>query len=509
MARRIRFSLLRTLFGGVSSNRTKQARRPNLALERLEDRAVLASFVYDSGSTSLFIQLDESGESITLTAQGGGNYVFTSNANFYGGEETGLTGENTKTLTIANTLSLTNVDINNAVTETSVVFGNSLGSYVDNFSINLDQGARDITFTGNTIFDDATYNNLVAKTTRAVTQTAGTLVVGGSSTFQASTTITLAQGGNDFKGVVSLTGGTVQITDTNDLTLGILAVTGNLTATSTGALELGQGIVGGNLTVNSNGGSITQAGSVSINQRIVKQGAGKLILSLANSHSQGTSVEGGEMVVKNVSALGTGGLEIAAGAKVSLDVGSAGIKIDSIKVDGLLDIDRASLTVASGLTQSGLVGMLAAARGDGSWNGPQGITSGAAAAAAAVARDRRIGWRDNGDGSIMMTYTAAGDTNLDSMVDILDATNLVTSGRYDTGTGTAWAAGDFNYDDVFDVLDISDFFNAGQYNAGMVSQAPASAATAGGLSDGDLAFAALVADTTSSTTPRKRAFAMI
>ncbi|MFM7245753.1 MAG: autotransporter-associated beta strand repeat-containing protein, partial [Planctomycetaceae bacterium] len=245
------------------------------------------------------------------------------------------------------------------------------------------------------------------------------------------------------------------------------------------------------------------------NQRIVKQGAGKLILSLANSHTEGTAVEAGELVVKNVSALGTGGLEIAAGAKVSLDVGSAGIKIGFIKFDGLLDIDRASLTVASGLTQSGVVAALAAARGDGSWNGPQGITSGAAAGAAAVARDRRIGWLDNGDGSFTMTYTAPGDTNLDGQVDILDATNMFTSGRYDTGTGTAWAAGDFNYDGVFDVLDISDFFTADQYDAGPVSQAPATAATAGGLSAGDLAFAALAADTTSSTTPRKRAFATI
>jgi autotransporter-associated beta strand protein len=38
------------------------------------------------------------------------------------------------------------------------------------------------------------------------------------------------------------------------------------------------------------------------NQRIVKQGSGKLILSLANSHSEGTSVEAGELVVKTVAA---------------------------------------------------------------------------------------------------------------------------------------------------------------------------------------------------------------
>jgi autotransporter-associated beta strand protein len=247
-------------------------------------------------------------------------------------------------------------------------------------------------------------------------------------------------------------------------------------------------------------------------QRIVKQGGGTLILSLANSHTEGTAVEAGELVVKNVSALGTGGLEIAAGARVSLDVGTAGIKIGFIKLDGLLDIDRASLTVASGLTPSSLVASLAAGRGGGDWNGATGITSGEAAIAASVARDRRIGWRENGDGSFTMSFTAPGDTNLDGQVDILDAANLFTSGRYDAGVGGSWSAGDFNYDGVVDILDISDFFTGNGYDAGPISQAPAatvSAASPGGLSAGDLAFVALATDPTTRPTPRKRAFATI
>jgi len=247
------------------------------------------------------------------------------------------------------------------------------------------------------------------------------------------------------------------------------------------------------------------------NQRIVKQGSGKLILSLSNSHTEGTSVEAGELVVKNVAALGTGGLEIAAGAKASLDVGTVGIKIDFIKFDGLLDIDRATLTVASGLTQASLVAGLAAGRGDGSWNGSHGITSGAAAGAAAAALDRRIGWLDNGDGSFTMTHTAAGDTNLDNQSDILDSSNMLTGGWFDTGLGSSWNAGDFNYDGSFDILDIAEFFAASQYDAGPIGQAPASAASAsaGGLSAGDLAFAALAQEAQTTTTPRKKAFATV
>jgi autotransporter-associated beta strand protein len=247
------------------------------------------------------------------------------------------------------------------------------------------------------------------------------------------------------------------------------------------------------------------------NQRIVKQGSGKLILSLANSHSEGTSVEAGELVVKNVAALGTGGLEIAAGAKASLDVGTVGIKIGFIKFDGLLDIDRATLTVASGLTQASLVAGLAAGRGDGSWNGGHGIASSAAAVQMAAGVPRAIGWKDNGDGSFTIGYTVPGDTDLDKRVDLLDAANFIASGKFDTGLVSTWAEGNFNYDDVVDILDVSDFFNGSIFDSGPLAAANASTPTADTTtpSMNDLVFAALAQNEQSRTTTRKKAFAVL
>jgi len=250
--------------------------------------------------------------------------------------------------------------------------------------------------------------------------------------------------------------------------------------------------------------TVTDTTTRSGNQRIVKQGAGKLILSLANTHTEGTAVEAGELVVKNVSALGTGGLEIAAGAKASLDIGLASIKLGFIKFDGLFDIDRATLTVASGLSRASLVAGIAAGRGDGSWNGANGITSGVAAGSGGT---RTIGWLDNGDGSFTVGYTAPGDTNLDGQVDVLDAANILMAGGIDAGLAGTWNAGDFNYDSVIDVLDIADFIGQGLFNAGPLdSQSPAAtnAIATSTLSNVDLAFAAFAQDQPSQAAPRRK-----
>ena len=55
---------------------------PSLAPEFLESRSMLAAFTY--AGTVLGIDLDNVNEAITLTAQGGGAYVFTSTSNFTG-----------------------------------------------------------------------------------------------------------------------------------------------------------------------------------------------------------------------------------------------------------------------------------------------------------------------------------------------------------------------------------------------------------------------------------------
>jgi len=189
-----------------------------------------------------------------------------------------------------------------------------------------------------------------------------------------------------------------------------------------------------------------------------------------------------------------------------------GIKIGFIKFDGLLDIDRATLTVASGLTQASLVAGLAAGRGDGSWNGGHGIASSAAAVQMAAGVPRAIGWKDNGDGSFTISYTAPGDTNLDNQVDLLDAASFMTSGKFDSGQVGSWAEGNFNYDQFVDILDVAEFFNAKCFDAGPLATTNADTpmtSTPTTPSMNDLAFAALAQNEQSRTTTRKRAFAVL
>jgi hypothetical protein len=134
------------------------------------------------------------------------------------------------------------------------------------------------------------------------------------------------------------------------------------------------------------------------------------------------------------------------------------------------------VTVAQGLTPAALVTAILTGRGDGSWNGTSGITSSAAATDVASGSPRAVGWLDNGDGSVSAAFAAPGDTNIDWQVDVVDALNFVTLGKFDTGLPATWLEGDFNYDGLVDILDALDFFNTGLYDAGNYNAASGSIA---------------------------------
>jgi hypothetical protein len=89
-----------------------------------------------------------------------------------------------------------------------------------------------------------------------------------------------------------------------------------------------------------------------------------------------------------------------------------------------------------------------------------------------------VGWLDNGDGSFTVAYAAPGDTNLDWSIDILDASNFLAFGKFDTGSPATWLEGDFGYDGVVDILDAADFFSTGLYDAGPYNAASGAAGVA-------------------------------
>ncbi|MBM4012898.1 MAG: hypothetical protein FJ286_16300 [Planctomycetes bacterium] len=111
---------------------------------------------------------------------------------------------------------------------------------------------------------------------------------------------------------------------------------------------------------------------------------------------------------------------------------------------------------------------------------------------------------DNGDGSLTTTYAAQGDTNLDWVVDVIDASNFASSGKYGTGAAATWMEGDFNYDGVVDVLDAADFATTGLYNAGSYNSAPGSIGAVAAVPEPATGLAALVAAAAAFELRRRR-----
>ena len=168
---------------------------------------------------------------------------------------------------------------------------------------------------------------------------------------------------------------------------------------------------------------------------------------------------------------GSPAVSVGAGGSLILSSSAATMhSLASLAVDeaaGLVDIGTGGLAIAAGgMTQASLLADLIAGRGDGSWNGASGIASTAATNAVLQSTPRGVGWLDGGDGSLTVAFAAQGDTNLDWQIDVLDASNFLSFGKFDSGLPANWLEGDFNYDGLVDVLDAADFFNTGLYDAG-------------------------------------------
>ena len=250
----------------------------------------------------------------------------------------------------------------------------------------------------------------------------------------------------------------------------------------------------------------TQAGYATLSGSIpvVKTGGGTLVITAANTLTGSTTVQQGTLQLANAAALSASKVVPLAGGTVSLapylqtTVGGL-----APSAGGLVDLGNGLVTVASGLTSTELVTAILAGRGDGSWTGTTGITSSVAASDLASGIPRAVGWLDNGDGSVTAAFAAPGDTNIDWVVDVLDAGNFLTFGKYDTGLPASWLEGDFNYDGVVDVLDASDFFGTGLYDTGNYNT-PAGSAVAAVPEPSGLALLACVGGIALAATRRRR-----
>ncbi|MFM7244751.1 MAG: discoidin domain-containing protein [Planctomycetaceae bacterium] len=238
--------------------------------------------------------------------------------------------------------------------------------------------------------------------------------------------------------------------------------------TAAGSRVRFEGVVGGvagtSLEIDSPGAS-SLLGGLGGAARLVKRGAGSLEVTNAGQFAAGATVDAGEVVVRQATGLGSGMLSVGSGGRLRLDAGAAqsGVPGLALAAGGRLDLGAGGLRIAAGGYDITTVRQwLVTGRNGGTWDGSAGIVSSAAAGTSG----RAIGYATNDDGSLSVAFAAAGDTNLDGFVDVLDATNIIASGAFDTGTPAAWTAGDVTADGLVDVLDVAELIGTGLYDRG-------------------------------------------
>jgi autotransporter-associated beta strand protein len=230
--------------------------------------------------------------------------------------------------------------------------------------------------------------------------------------------------------------------------------------------------------------------------RVLKQGTGTAVLISPSTRTGGTVVEAGELIVQHKDALGSGLLEVQAGAKATLQAGYDTVAVTSLAIadTARLELGTGKLAIsANGFTESDIRSKLIVGRNGGTWNGSSGITSTFAGV------DRTIGYRV-ADGVMEVAFAAPGDSNLDGQIDILDLSEILSAGKFNSGAAANWTEGDTNYDGVFDILDLSEILGGGLFNQGnYLTQGAVSgdAAETGTVATFDqaLVFAALAMET--------------
>jgi autotransporter-associated beta strand protein len=317
----------------------------------------------------------------------------------------------------------------------------------------------------------------------------GVATVSGSGIWTNNGSLTVGQSGT----------GTLSITEAGLVRVGGTAGNGTLTLASgsgsRGTLNIGSGSLSGTLqagivtggsgtaTVNFNhtSGSYAFAPRLTGTLAVTHAGPGRTVLSGSNTFTGPTTVAQGTLQLGNAGALSSSAVTVAAGATLAVSPQVAAA-VPALANNGLVDVGLGGLTVTSGQTAATLMAGIGAGRNGGTWDGATGITS----TAAAGMTDRAVGWIDNGGGSFTVGFAAAGDLDMNGLVDLDDVIAFVSSSLYDTGLPSVWAQGDYDYNSIVDLDDVIAFVSGGLYDAGPYNAAPAGMSLAGLADDPSL-----------------------
>ena len=213
-------------------------------------------------------------------------------------------------------------------------------------------------------------------------------------------------------------------------------------------------IQGGTLDVGNGARPVTidvaAAGGVAVGSAVTgaaglrKTGPGRLVLDGPVSLAGPLEIVSGRLVrpADAVTTLAVGSLALDQAAGAALDLGAGRVQIGP-----------------GGTTADELRAELIAGRNGGRWDGAAGIVSSAVSGTAG----RGVGYLVRPDGSAVVAFAAAGDTNLDATVDILDLVQISAGGRYGSALAATWSQGDFDYDGKTTLFDLVAITGSGAY----------------------------------------------
>jgi hypothetical protein len=377
-------SWLRTLFQRKPQPwRRLPAPRARLVLERLEDRLAPAS-VSQVGSV-LTITLDQSGENLGI-ASAGSTYSVAADGGFFNDTPNFIINQTDPREGTITASGLTEIDINDADTMTSVTFFDSgANAYTTPIFVSLTTSPTGpITFVGATTFNGA--GLLAATEDGSVIADAGALltVTGGSLALQSTFGDVNFAGGTVHAsgGTTRLEGNAITVTNpSNDFANEPVSITcfGNASLTASQGIVL-DGFANGALTVVTLNGAITQDGAIDTfgsGTSSFSAGNGNIVLDNSSNSFHDTVVLS-DNLANNVTlfnarsltlgniTLGTGTLSITARGTISSSSngihtgGAVSFDVDAVAGDVIaFDPNNIAGTVTISQSNGGMVGNIA------------------------------------------------------------------------------------------------------------------------------------------------------
>ncbi len=230
--------------------------------------------------------------------------------------------------------------------------------------------------------------------------------------------------GNTYVGPTYVFGGTLRVTANSSISAAALNLSGGTFAAGVGGLDFGNSVrLSGASAVDSGPGSLTLSGvvedfdSIFDTGSLFKAGSGLLILGNANTYSDGTFVNAGEIRAGTGTSFGTGSVELNAGTTLSTSGGSLTIANDIILDPGAETINSGAGTLALIGDISGTGGFFKAGSGRLTLSGVNtyGLGTGVFAGELRVNSSTGTGNTEIGGGATLSgTGSLAGTTFIDS-----------------------------------------------------------------------------------------------